>query len=597
MSAEGRTPALARSTGVPALARVTASLRVAVGAYSDQGPKPSNQDAHGLHIPREPQRASKGVALAIADGISSSDCAAQASQAAIRGFLGDYYCTSEAWSVKKSVERVLAATNAWLFAHTQAGQGRYDRDRGWVCTFSALVIKSRTAHLFHVGDARIWQVQGRALEQLTTDHRIAAGGGRSYLGRALGIAPHLEIDYRSLPLQEGDTFLLTTDGVHEALAPQAMLAALDRHGADLDAAARDIAQEALRQGSRDNVTVQILRVQQLPAPQVSELQRLAGELPLPPLPEPRGVFDGWRMLRELHASSRSHLWLAQDLGTGARAVLKLPSLDLRGDPATIERLLLEEWVARRVASAHVLQAADVPRPRGFAYVAMEYVQGATLRQWMLDHPRPALETVRDIVDQLARGLRALHRMEMVHQDLRPENIMIDAAGTVRIIDFGAVQVAGLAETAEAPAHRLGTPQYTAPEALLGAPGSPRSDLFALAVIAYELLSGRLPYGAQLAQCRTLPQQKRLRLPSLRASRPELAHWVDDAIARALQLEPQRRHEDVAEFAYALRRPDPGLRPRRARPLIERDPVVFWKGLALLLALACVALLAVRASGS
>ncbi|GAB3762936.1 bifunctional protein-serine/threonine kinase/phosphatase [Ramlibacter monticola] len=569
---------------------------VAAGQYSDRGRKATNQDCHGLRIPREPQRASKGVALALADGISSSASAQQASQAAVRSFLDDYFCTSDAWSVKKSVERVLAATNAWLFAQTQAGQGRYDRDRGWVCTFSALVLKSRTAHLFHVGDARIWQVHGRALEQLTTDHRVAAGGGQSYLGRALGIAPHVEIDYRSVALEEGDTFLLATDGVHEHVPPQAMLAALESHADDLDAAARAIAEAALARGSEDNLTVQVLRVERLPAAQPGELQRLVGALPFPPLPEPRAEFDGYRILRELHGSSRSHIYLAQDGAAGATVALKIPSIDLRDDPGYGERLLLEEWVARRVTSAHVLKACPPARRRNFLYVAMEYVEGCTLRQWMVDHPRPDLDTVRDLVDQIARGLRALHRLEMVHQDLRPENVMIDAGGTVRLIDFGSVQVAGIAETGDAVPRLLGTAQYSAPEAFLGAAGSPRSDLYALAAIAYEMLAGRLPHGAELARCRTLAEQQRLRLRPLRELRPELPSWVDDAIARALQPEPQRRYQEVAEFAYALRRPDPELRPRRALPLIERDPLRFWKALSLLLGLGCVALLGLRATG-
>jgi serine/threonine protein phosphatase PrpC len=570
-------------------------LAISAGQYSAAGRKPANQDCHGLCVPHGPQLAAKGVAIALADGISSSETGQQASAAAVRGFLDDYYCTADAWSVKKSVERVLAATNSWLFAQTQQGQGRYERDRGWVCTFSAIVLKSRTAHLFHVGDARIYQVQGRALEQLTTDHRVAVGGGQSYLGRALGIAAHLEIDYRSVALEPGDTFLLATDGVYEHVPAQSMLAALERHGADLDLAAREIAEDALRRGSPDNVTVQLLRVDHLPAPQASEMHRMAAELPFAPLLQPRMEFDGYRILRELHASSRSHIYLAQDLDTGATLVLKIPSIDLRGDAAYLERFLLEEWVARRVSSAHVLKACPPARRRNFLYLAMEYVEGRTLRQWMLDHPRPDLDTVRGIVDQVARGLRALHRLEMVHQDLRPENVMLDAAGTARLIDFGAVAVAGITETASAPDMRLlGTPQYTAPEAFLGEPGSPRGDLFALAVIAYEMLSGRLPYGAEVAQCRTPADHKRLRYRSLREVRTDIPSWVDDAIARALQPQPRRRHQDVDEFVFSLRRPDPELRARRPVPLIERDPVVFWQGLSLLLALACAALLALRA---
>jgi serine/threonine protein phosphatase PrpC len=418
-------------------------LLIAAGQFSSAGRKPANQDFHGLCIPKEPLLGSKGAAIALADGISSSSAGQQASQAAVRSFLDDYYCTSEAWSVKKSVERVLAATNSWLFAQTQQGQGRYDRDQGWVCTFSALVFKSRTAHLLHIGDARVFQLHGQWLEKMTQVHRVYIGGGQSYLGRALGASGHLEIDYRTLPLEEGATFVLATDGVHEHVPQEAIVAAIAAHPQDLDQAARAIADEALARGSEDNLTVQVVRVDRLPAPEASELQRMAAELPVPPLLQPRMEFDGYRIVRELHASSRSHIYLAVDGDTQQTVVLKAPSIDLQGDPVYRERFLLEEWVARRVDSAHVLKAFAATRPRQHLYLVMEYVEGRTLRQWMTDQPRPDLETVRAIIDQVARGLRALHRLEMVHQDLRPENIMIDATGTAKIIDLATASVAGI----------------------------------------------------------------------------------------------------------------------------------------------------------
>src|SRR5690606_10917165 len=111
-------------------------------------------------------------AVALADGISSSDVSQIASEATVTGFFADYFCTSDAWSVKKSAQRVLVAINSWLHAQTCRSQYRYDKDRGYVCTFSAMVIKSTTAHIFHVGDARIYRVQDNNLEQLTNDHRV-----------------------------------------------------------------------------------------------------------------------------------------------------------------------------------------------------------------------------------------------------------------------------------------------------------------------------------------------------------------------------------------------------------------------------------------
>jgi serine/threonine protein kinase len=126
--------------------------------------------------------------------------------------------------------------------------------------------------------------------------------------------------------------------------------------------------------------------------------------------------------------------------------------------------VLEEWVARRVDSPHVIKAWPDDRRRAHLYVAMEYIDGQTLAQWMADNPEPSLASVRAIVEQLAQGLQALHRREMLHQDLRPENVMIDGQGTVKLIDLATVHVAGLDEMHGYAAADLvpGALQYAAP---------------------------------------------------------------------------------------------------------------------------------------
>src|SRR5215208_6855808 len=164
-------------------------LKISVGQHSDMGRKEVNQDFHGVVAPKEPLLSSKGIAIALADGIGSSEVSQVASEFAVRGVLEDYYCTSEAWSVKRSVERVLTATNSWLHSRTQQSQYRHDMDRGYVCALSALVIKSTTAHVFHVGDTRVYRLLGGTLEQLTHDHRVWVSEQQSYLSRAVGFNP------------------------------------------------------------------------------------------------------------------------------------------------------------------------------------------------------------------------------------------------------------------------------------------------------------------------------------------------------------------------------------------------------------------------
>ncbi len=567
---------------------------LSIGQHSERGRKAVNQDFHGSCMPQGRQLAVKGVALAVADGISSSDVSQVASETAVASFLEDYYCTSDAWSVKTSAERVLAATNAWLYSQTRQSQGRYDKDRGYVCTLSALVIKSNTAYLFHVGDTRIYRVHRDSLEQLTTDHRVSVAPGQSYLARALGVDAHLEIDYRSEPLEPGDLFMLASDGVYEhvdAADVQGALAA----GADLDDAARLLVARALENGSRDNLTVQLVRIERLQDQGADELLRKMAALPFPPQFAPRAQFDGLRILRTLHGSSRSHIYLALDIESGQSVVVKAPSIDLQDDPVYVERFLMEEWIARRIDSPHVVKPLLPGRARSSMYLVTEYIDGRTLAQQLRDRGRPGLEVVRRIVDQVAKGLRAFHRLEMLHQDIRPENIMIDATGTVKLIDFGAASVAGVREMATAaPAATLaGAALYAAPEYFLGEPGTVQSDVFSLGVLTYHLLTGHLPYDVRIPQAKSRAAQRKLAYTPARDHDPAIPAWVDEALRKAVRIDPYARYRDAAEFVFDLHHPNRAFQQRTRAPLIERSPVAFWKSVALLLLLVLVLDLALR----
>ena len=459
-----------------------------------------------------------------------------------------------------------------------------------------MVIKSTTAHIFHIGDSRIYRVSGHALEQLTDDHRVVISSQQSYLSRALGVNPQIEIDYHALPLEHGDVFVLATDGVYEHVAGRFVTAAINEHPQDLDRAAKIIVEQALQQGSTDNLTVQVVRVDELPDREAGEMFGQPSELPLPPLLDARMLFDGYRIIRELHASSRSHIYLATDVETEALVALKIPSIDLRDDPAYIRRFMMEEWVARRIDSPHVLKPCPQGRRRNYLYVVTEFVDGQTLTQWMIDNPKPDLETVRGIVEQIAKGLRAFHRKEMLHQDLRPDNVMIDRTGTAKIIDFGAARIAGVVEAAPPSVHNdiLGTVQYTAPEYFQGEIGTPRSDLFSLGVITYQMLTGKLPYGAQIARARTRSQFNKLRYHSALESDGGIPAWIDGALKRAVHPDPAKRYESLSEFTFDLRHPNARYLDART-PLIERNPLLFWKFATIVLACAVVALLALRLS--
>jgi serine/threonine protein kinase len=243
---------------------------------------------------------------------------------------------------------------------------------------------------------------------------------------------------------------------------------------------------------------------------------------------------------------------------------------------------MEDWIAKRVSNAHVLKAIEPNRKRNYLYTVTEYIEGKTLAQWMTDNPAPNIETVRKIVEQIAKGLQAFHRQEMVHQDLRPNNIMIDDSGTVKIIDFGATKVAGISEIMPINEGIMGTAQYTAPEYFLGEPGTAQSDVFSLGVIAYKMLSGKLPYGNAIFKTSNRRAQGGLTYEPLTSEDNNISGWVDYAISKASHIDPLKRYSEVSEFIYELKKPSQNYLSKTRPPLIARDPVLFWQCVSLLL---------------
>jgi serine/threonine protein phosphatase PrpC len=567
-------------------------LSLTIGQCSEAGRKPVNQDFHGAVIPDGAERALKGIAVALADGISSSKVSRIAAEIAVNSIVNDYYCTSDTWTSKTAGERVIRAANAWLQAESRRNW-LYD-NQGYICTLSAIIFKGRTAHIFHVGDSRIFQLAAGNLEQLTRDHRVTLSKTESYLNRAMGVDPNVEIDYLAVALKPGDVFVLSTDGVHEFLDPRDM-AGLIASAGDLDAAAREIVARALANGSDDNLTVQIVRVDGLPeedAQDVLQGAELAVAAEVPRIPYD---LDGFHIVREIHATNRSNVYVAIDSESGEQVALKVLAENLRENPGARRRFAMEEWVARRLNSPHVVKAVKTQRPRNSLYTVSELIEGQTLRQWIQDNPHPSLPVVRDIVEQIAKGLRAFHRKEMLHQDIRPENIMIDASGTVKIIDLGSVRVAGVVEAMPATdtGDILGTHQYAAPEYFLGSPGTEKSDLYSLGLVAYELLTGALPYGDSVSDATTPKAQASLFYVSARELSPDVPEWMDLAIRKAVSIDPARRYEALSEFVADLRRPSDAFHPRSATPLAERNPLLFWQVLSAILFLIIVLLLATR----
>jgi len=551
------------------------TLSVRFAQRSEAGEKTENQDTVGARIPDGNALTNKGIAVAIADGVSSSMAAREASQTAITGFLTDYYATPDTWRTQQSAMRVIQALNSSLFGRSQ--NSIYGE--GYLTTFSSLILKGSTASIFHVGDTRVYRLRGEELECVTRDHTQRIDRNTQYLSRALGADPYLEVDIHTLELEVGDLFILSCDGIHEFIPAADFKALIKNNRSDLDALVNGAIDLALKNNSDDNISIQTVAIEQIGAATQSEAIQVLSRLPFPPLLSPGQTIDGLHVKKIIHESTRSQVYLVEN-EKGIPLVMKTPSVNFQDDPAYIERFVMEAWIGARIHGPQVARVIPAPESRSCLYYLTEYISGPTLTQLLKERRILAILDAVELIEQLIRGIRVFHRKDTLHQDLKPDNIVISAKGPI-IVDFGSCWVAGVEEVI-APFTRetvLGTADYSAPEYRYGGKVGPASDQFSLAVLLYEMLTGKLPYGANYANATDLHSFQKLKYISAMQHNPLVPYWLDKALEKALSIYPNARYEALSEWYQDLKHPNPQWLTQRQRPLIERHPEKLWKFLA------------------
>ncbi len=226
---------------------------------------------------------------------------------------------------------------------------------------------------------------------------MQVSAGQSYLSRALGFDARIEIDYQALPIEPGDAFLLATDGVYEHVDAAFMVAAVQDGRGDLDRAARAIVDEALRRGSADNLTVQIVVVETLPGPDARRPAPAGARAAAAAAARSAHGIDGYPSCASCTAAAAATSTWPSTPRPRRRSSSRRPRSTCRATAAYLERFLMEEWVARRIDSAHVLRPHAQTRKRSYLYVVTEFIDGQTLC------------AVDDRPPEARRGDRARHR--------------------------------------------------------------------------------------------------------------------------------------------------------------------------------------------
>jgi len=555
-------------------------VKASVGFASATGPRDRNEDFAGAVFGWELPEPRRDVVTAIADGIGGAKGGRVAAETAVRGFLDGFCDLPETMEVRRAAATVVNALNGWIYS-----QGQRDAKlAGMGCTFTALVLRGRIAHVLHVGDTRAYRLGGDRLTCLTVDHVREGGTGRSHiLNRALGVETEVRLDYATQPLALHDRFLLCSDGVYGSLTAE-MIADILRERSASEDSARALVAAALRSGSADNCTALVVDIVNLPTVESADIGAALIQLPLIPAPIDGETVDGFVLKVLLSDGRYTRLFGAIDEVEGGELALKFPKPQVAAVTTYRAAFVREAWVGARVRSPWVGRTIELPPGRQTClYTVMPLYQGELLETRLARRPAVGLEEGRNIAIKLARGAAALHRAGIIHRDIKPDNVILENGGSLKLIDLGVVRVPGLEDFP--PEDVPGTTGYMAPEMFAGEPGNEATDIYALGVTLFRAFTGEYPYGNADA---TSPP-RRDRPTALSALRPDLPAWLEGALARAVAVDPAQRFGDMNEFVVEMET-GPARAPsavQRPRTLYERSPLRFWQVVAALLALALV----------
>lgn len=575
-----------------------------IGFASLAGRKDSNEDFCAALLPQKGEEG-MGSIVAVADGVSAGGMGREAAQTTVTSLVRDYYGTPETWDTTVALDRIIGAQNGWL-----AGVNRRRHPAMGLTTLTALVLRGQSYTLAHVGDSRAYLLRGGKTQQLTQDHVAHHPDLKHQLLRCVGIEDHVVVDYLQGELLVGDVFVLVTDGVHGIVRSEVFDKRLrtlmdTTQGGNAQEWSRKLVDMALADGSDDNVTALVVRVQSLMESTLIDAKRLADALPIPPRLRVGEVLDGWRVVQPVADNGINVLYVVQSVAPTTENerwyVLKTLNPARAHDAEERAMLAHEAWLAQRMqsgrAAAHLVnvhQGLANAQARSAFYLLYEWHPGETLEQMLHKAGRLGVQQAVSAATQTAQALCHLHRQCVIHRDIKPANLHWGADGVLRVLDLG-VALSGRESEAMRRLH-AGTPSFINPEqwgfsALAGegpeALPDAQSDLFALGVTLYQLLTGKLPYGE------VLPYQKgRYYRDPVAPSRinPEVPIWLDHVVRKAVARDQRKRFETAEEMLLALQRG--ASRPLTApqpTPLLQRDPAAVWK-LALLVSVLFNALL-------
>lgn len=560
-------------------------LRIEAGFASEKGRREANEDYVGLCDPGGLQADAKGIVAALADGVGGSKGGRVAAELTVRSFIDGIYGQSETIGPQRAAAAAIKGINRWLHAQGQRDPALENA----ATTFTALLLRGRMAHVFHVGDSRAYLLSDGTLTRLTEDHTLRAPDVSHILYRAVGIEASVRLDHAARPLRQHDRYMMCSDGVHGVLPDRRIADLLGARSSPAEDAAR-LVEAALAAGSEDNASAIVIDILETPEADQAELGQLMSALPIREAPAVGSKVDGFELSRLLSDGRYSRLFKAFDTHSGNTVAIKFPKPAVASASTYHLAFMREAWVAARLRNPLVSEVIELaPDRQSCLYSVMPFYEGETLEARLLRSPPLTLGDGIAIGLRLAKAVAALHRFGIIHRDIKPDNVVIEEGGQ-KLIDLGVVRLPRMEDFP--PGDVPGTPSYMAPELFAGEPGDELSDIFAIGVTLYRAFSGgHYPYG----EVEPFSRPRFGKPVPLSKHRPDLPAWLDRVIGRALAVDRRERFDDVTRLILELEEGFANAPQRKASfvPLYQRNPLLFWQLLSMALAVALVTVLASR----
>ncbi len=527
--------------------------------------RPNNEDCAALWQPESPDRKRDlGSVALLADGVGGQNRGEIASQLAVQSALGVFQAAEPATAPRKLLRQMFDAASRAVYDDAL----RHPEHGRMATTLTVSIFRNNEVTIGYVGDTRAYLIHSGRIRQLTTDHNylgFQAKHGliherhamtsplRSKLTRSLGGDPICRFDSLSQVVFDGDFLVHCTDGLYGFVTDAEICEAVT-HLAPAEACRSLLALAEKRQGE-DNISLQVIRIEQVDKVisyrgatlhQEAEAPKRSDELKEGHLLDQRFLITDC-----LSRSGMAMIYKATDLKRSEPVAIKVPHLRFESDVATFTRFEQEEQIGKTLDHPCILKIIPVEEQKSRPYIVMEYLDGQTLDE-VLRQVRPLPEPdAAKIASRICAALDYLHRKNVVHRDLKPQNIMMCNDGSLRIMDFGiakSTQARRMTFVGFTPA--MGTPDYMAPEQVTSKRGDERTDIYSLGAILYEMATGAVPFEGENPY---VVMNSRLTGDPVapRKINPKLTPVLEEIILHAMERSPAGRYPSAAAMQAEL----------------------------------------------